>query len=86
MVKQRDFKLEFLKFKEKHYTYAQSEVAYQNVLDGMQKCFDAGTATAVEYLLGSDGIKVHTSTDGKGHEAIIIPDGGFRNFYFDERE
>ena len=42
---------------------------------------DAGTATAVEFVAGSDGIKVHTSTDGKGHEAIIIPDGGFRNFY-----
>jgi penicillin-binding protein 2 len=34
------------KFKEKHFTYVQSAEAYQNVLDGMQKCFDAGTATA----------------------------------------
>lgn len=34
------------RFKEKHYTYVQSAEAYQNVLDGMQKCFDAGTATA----------------------------------------
>jgi penicillin-binding protein 2 len=33
-------------FKEKHYTYVQKQEAYQNVLDGMQKCFDAGTATA----------------------------------------
>ncbi len=33
------------KFKEKHYTYAQSKIAYDNVFDGMQKCFDAGTAT-----------------------------------------
>lgn len=47
---------------------------------------DAGTATAVEYVEGSDGIKVHTSTDGKGYEAIIIPDGGFRNFYSKESE
>jgi penicillin-binding protein 2 len=33
-------------FKQKHYTYVQNQVAYDNVLDGMQKCFDAGTATA----------------------------------------
>ena len=42
---------------------------------------DAGTATAVEFEDGSEGIKVHTSTDGKNHKAIIIPDGGFRNLY-----
>ncbi|WP_107040061.1 ketoacyl-ACP synthase III [Brumimicrobium mesophilum] len=47
---------------------------------------DAGTATAIEYVNGADGIKVHTSTDGKGHEAIIIPDGGFRNFYSKDSE
>ena len=34
------------RFKEKHFTYVQNQVAYDNVLDGMQKCFDAGTATA----------------------------------------
>jgi penicillin-binding protein 2 len=33
-------------FKQKHYTYVQNQVAYDNVFDGMQKCFDAGTATA----------------------------------------
>jgi 3-oxoacyl-[acyl-carrier-protein] synthase-3 len=47
---------------------------------------DAGTATAIEFIEGSEGIKVHTATDGKGHEAIIIPDGGFRNIYSKESE
>jgi 3-oxoacyl-[acyl-carrier-protein] synthase-3 len=41
---------------------------------------DAGTATAVEYTEGTEGIKFHMGTDGKGYEAIMIPDGGFRNF------
>lgn len=40
---------------------------------------DAGTATAVIYEPGSDGMKFHFGTDGDGYEAIIIPDGGFRN-------
>ena len=31
------------RFKEKHFTYAQNQTAYDNVHDGMQKCFDAGT-------------------------------------------
>jgi 3-oxoacyl-[acyl-carrier-protein] synthase-3 len=42
---------------------------------------DGGTATALEYSEGSQGLRVHTATDGKGYKAIIIPDGGFRNFY-----
>ena len=42
---------------------------------------DGGTATALEYCEGDPGLRVHTATDGKGYEAIIIPDGGFRNFY-----
>ncbi len=42
---------------------------------------DGGTATALEYNDGSTGLKIHTATDGKGYKAIIIPDGGFRNFY-----
>jgi len=41
---------------------------------------DAGTATAVEFSEGAEGIKFHMGTDGKGYEAIMIPDGGFRNF------
>lgn len=41
---------------------------------------DAGTATAVEFVEGENGIKFQLGTDGKGFEAIMIPDGGFRNF------
>lgn len=42
---------------------------------------DAGTATAVEFEPGSSPLLFHFGTDGKGAEAIIIPDGGFRNFF-----
>jgi len=45
---------------------------------------DGGTATALEYEEGAEGLKIHTSTDGNAHQAIIIPDGGFRNFYTEE--
>jgi len=38
---------------------------------------DAGTATAFEYLEGSE-FKIHTATDGSGYRAIIIPEGGYR--------
>ena len=34
------------KFSEKHLTYVQDQVAYDNVHDGMQKCFDSGTGSA----------------------------------------
>lgn len=40
---------------------------------------DAGTATALEYNQNSPAFKFHTATDGSGMEAIMIPDGGFRN-------
>ena len=40
---------------------------------------DAGSATAIEYSVGSVGFKVHSGTDGSKFEAINIPDGGFRN-------
>jgi len=40
---------------------------------------DAGTATALEYMPGEDGLKFHLASDGSGKEAIIIKDGGFRN-------
>jgi len=40
---------------------------------------DAGTASAIEYNNESTGFKFHTATDGSGYEAIIIPDGGYRN-------
>ena len=42
---------------------------------------DAGTATALEYTEGSGSIMFHMGTDGKGFDSIMIPDGGFRNFY-----
>lgn len=45
---------------------------------------DAGTATAVEFDQNAGPIMFNFGTDGKGYETIIIPDGGFRNF-FNER-
>lgn len=39
----------------------------------------AGTATAVEFCEGEEGLKFHFGTDGSGYDAIIIPDGGARN-------
>ena len=42
---------------------------------------DAGTATAVEFIQEGGPLLFHFGTDGKGHEAIMIPDGGFRNFF-----
>ena len=40
---------------------------------------DAGTATALEYDQGAADMTFNLQTDGSGHEAIIIPDGGIRN-------
>lgn len=40
---------------------------------------NAGTVTALEFDEGAKGFKFHFATDGSGYEAIIIPDGGFRN-------
>jgi 3-oxoacyl-[acyl-carrier-protein] synthase-3 len=40
---------------------------------------DAGTATAVEFCKESEPMMFNFGTDGKGFEAIMIPDGGFRN-------
>jgi len=42
---------------------------------------DAGTATAIEYAEETKDMIFNFGTDGKGFEAIIIPDGGFRNFF-----
>lgn len=39
----------------------------------------AGTVTALEYQEEAEGFKFHFGTDGSGHDAIIIPDGGARN-------
>lgn len=40
---------------------------------------DAGTATALQYENGAEGLCAHLATDGAGANAIIIPDGGYRN-------
>lgn len=40
---------------------------------------DAGTCTALSYDLGIEGVHIHLGTDGSGKDAIIIPDGGYRN-------
>lgn len=40
---------------------------------------DAGTATAIEYKPQATQLNFHFATDGSGFEAIIIPDGGYRN-------
>lgn len=44
---------------------------------------DCGTATALTYAKGDEGIKFHLSSDGKGYQSIIIPDGGYRNHFSD---
>ncbi len=41
---------------------------------------DAGTATAMEYRKGAPDMAFNLQTDGLGYKAIIIPDGGIRNF------
>lgn len=41
---------------------------------------DAGTATAVEICKDGAPMKFNLQTDGSGYDAIIIPDGGIRNF------
>jgi 3-oxoacyl-[acyl-carrier-protein] synthase-3 len=38
----------------------------------------AGTATAIEYKEGVNGLQFHSGTDGSGYDAIIIPEGGAR--------
>lgn len=40
---------------------------------------DAGSATAMEYNEDAAPMHFNLQTDGKGYEAIIIPDGGYRN-------
>lgn len=39
---------------------------------------DAGTVTALKYS-ESESMTFHLATDGSGYDAIIIPDGGYRN-------
>lgn len=40
---------------------------------------DAGTAAAIEFKKGANPMYFNLQGDGKGYNAIIIPDGGFRN-------
>jgi 3-oxoacyl-[acyl-carrier-protein] synthase-3 len=40
---------------------------------------DAGTATALEFEPGCESLKFHWGVDGSSANAIIVPDGGFRN-------
>lgn len=40
---------------------------------------EAGTVTALEFSAKANSFKFHFATDGSGYDAIIIPDGGFRN-------
>lgn len=40
---------------------------------------DAGTATALEYDSGEDGMKFNFNTDGSSYETIIVRDGGYRS-------
>lgn len=39
---------------------------------------DAGTCTALVYDEKSAGVKLHLGTDGSGKDAIIVPEGGYR--------
>ncbi len=41
---------------------------------------DAGTATAIEYNKQTSDLLFNLQTDGAGYDAIIVPDGGIRNF------
>ena len=41
---------------------------------------DAGTATAIELNTDAKPMMFNLQTDGSGYDAIIIPDGGIRNF------
>jgi 3-oxoacyl-[acyl-carrier-protein] synthase-3 len=41
---------------------------------------DAGTATAIELKSDAKPMMFNLQTDGAGYDAIIIPDGGIRNF------
>ncbi len=45
---------------------------------------DAGTATALTYDQGAKPIYFETGTDGSSYDAIMIEDGGFRNFFTEE--
>lgn len=45
---------------------------------------DAGTATALEFEPEAEGMVFYACSDGSGADAIIIKDGGYRNFFTEE--
>ena len=45
---------------------------------------DSGTATAIQFNPNANEIHFNLKSDGSGHEAIIIRDGGIRNLITDE--
>lgn len=45
---------------------------------------DAGTATAVEYEPGSNGMQFNFNTDGDGYETIIVRGGAYRSQFSEE--
>lgn len=47
---------------------------------------DAGTATALAYDQQAPTMAFNLNSDGAGYDAIIIPDGGLRNFLNDESQ
>ncbi|MBP8033110.1 MAG: ketoacyl-ACP synthase III [Bacteroidia bacterium] len=47
---------------------------------------DAGTATLLEYNPSAKKMDFNLQSDGSGHKAIIIPDGGMRNSYSEESD
>jgi 3-oxoacyl-[acyl-carrier-protein] synthase-3 len=45
---------------------------------------ETGTVTALEFSAKTNAMKYHFATDGNGYDAIIIPDGGTRNWFSED--
>lgn len=61
------------KFKEKHLVSVQKQEAYLNVIDGMQKCFEGGTATAskVPGIIACGKTGTAENPHGKDHAVFL---------------
>ena len=61
------------RFKEKHLTYVQEDKYYEVVHDGMQKCFDAGTATAskIPGIIACGKTGTAENPHGKDHAVFL---------------
>jgi penicillin-binding protein 2 len=61
------------KFKLKHYVGVQDQEAYLNVIDGMQKCFDAGTAyySRVPGIVACGKTGTAENPHGKSHAVFL---------------